>query len=93
MVAVGLAERSRIQAMNSAPGPDVRSRKEVASLFRAAIEKRAAVGVGKAVLNLFLEPQNPFDPRLRRQARKLAILIGLVVAVAIALSIYFNLEA
>jgi hypothetical protein len=79
--------------MNPEPGPDVRSRKEVASLFRAAIEKRAEVGVGKALLNLFLEPQNPFDPRLRRQPRKLAILIGLIVAVAIASVIYFNLEA
>ena len=78
--------------MNPEPGPDVRSRKEVATLFRAAIKKRAEVGVGKALLNLFLEPQNPFDLRLRRQPRKLAILIGLIVAVAIASVIYFNLE-
>ncbi len=78
---------------------DVRSlsqptnRKEIACILRADISRRSDVGIGKAVLNLFLEPQNPFDARKRRQPRKLAILSALVLIAAFACFAYFNLAS
>jgi hypothetical protein len=76
---------------------DVRSlsqptnRNEIARILRADISRRSDVGIVKAVLNLVLEPQNPFDSTKRRQPRKLAVLSALVLIAAFACFAYFNL--
>jgi hypothetical protein len=66
--------------------------KQVARQIRADIKKRAEVGLRKALLDLILEPQNPFDTTLRRRPRKLAILVGLLVLAALFCLVHFNLS-
>lgn len=69
------------------------NRKEIASILCAEIRRRPDVGIGKAVLTLFFEPQNPFDPGKKRQPRKLTVLITLSLLSAFACFAYFNLTS
>jgi hypothetical protein len=80
-------QRMKSQAISPATDP-----KQVARQIRADIKKRAEVGIGKALADLILEPNNPFDPTLGRRPRKLAILIGLVVLAALFCFGHFNLS-
>jgi hypothetical protein len=66
--------------------------KHVARMLRADIKKRSEIGMGKALLNLLLEPQNPFDPARRRQPRKLVVVLGLGALAALFCFAYFNLS-
>jgi len=63
---------------------------EVRAWFKEYFRQRPDIGVWKAVCNLILEPQNPFDPEQRRRP-KLGFLVGAgVAAVAVAWVAYFN---
>jgi hypothetical protein len=66
---------------------------EVDSEFRTARQKRSDIGLGNHVLNLFLEPRNPFEPgRVRKPKMELTVFGTLLALVVIAVTA-FNLAA
>jgi hypothetical protein len=68
-------------------------RREIDLEFRAARQKRSNIGLRNHILNLFLEPRNPFEPsRMRRRKMEATIFGTLFPLVAIAV-LAFNLAA
>ncbi len=51
---------------------------------------RPDLGLDKMLLNLALEPANPFDPKRKRKFRKGCVLVVLVALALAATFVYFN---
>ena len=51
---------------------------------------RSDLGFWKSILNLVLEPQNPFEPEKRRGPRKDFALVAVLVGLPLGAFIYFN---
>ena len=51
---------------------------------------RLDLGLDKMLLNLALEPANPFDPKRKRKFRKDFVLVLLVALALAATFVYFN---
>lgn len=52
---------------------------------------RPDMGLDKMLLNLMLEPANPFDPKRRRKLKKGFVLVVLVGLALVATFVYFNI--
>ena len=52
---------------------------------------RSDIGALKALLNLALEPANPFDPKTSRSARRWFVLFSLLCILGLDCFAYFNL--
>ncbi|MBC8166643.1 MAG: hypothetical protein H7Y20_12315 [Bryobacteraceae bacterium] len=65
----------------------------VLTAFEAKMAQRQDLGVVNRALNLFFEPQNPFEPERTRKPRTEAVLFGMIFAVAVAAFLFFNLSA
>ncbi len=66
---------------------------EVLAAFEARMEQRLDLGVVNRALNIFLEPQNPFEPERRRKPKMETVLFGMLFAVVVAAFLFFNLAA
>ena len=66
---------------------------EVLTAFEARMQQRLDLGVVNRALNIFLEPQNPFEPARRRKPKREAVIFGTLVAVVAAAFLFFNLAA
>jgi hypothetical protein len=61
--------------------------------FRSARRNRADIGVANHVLNLFLEPRNPFEPKRVRKPKMEAVVLGTLLALVVIAVLAFNLAA
>jgi len=52
---------------------------------------RSDMGAFKGLLNLVLEPANPFDPKAARSPRRWFVLFSLLSALGLGCFAYFNL--
>jgi hypothetical protein len=66
---------------------------EVVAAFEARMEQRLDLGVVNRVLNVFLEPKNPFEPERRRKPKMETVIFGMLFAVVVAAFLFFNLAA
>jgi hypothetical protein len=66
---------------------------EVDTEFRGARRNRADIGIANHVLNLFLEPRNPFEPKRGRKPKMEAVVFGTLVALVVIAVLAFNLAA
>jgi len=67
------------------------SAKPIYNSLRQYVASRADIGAFKAVLNLVLEPANPFDPKVARSPRRWFVLFSLLSALGVGCFVYFNL--
>ena len=61
--------------------------------FRAARRNRADIGIANHILNTFLEPRNPFEPKRVRKPKMDAVVFGTLLALAVVAVLVFNLAA
>jgi hypothetical protein len=66
---------------------------EVDAEFRAARRNRGDIGITNHVLNLFLEPRNPFEPKRVRKPKMEAVVFGTLLALVVIAILAFNLAA
>jgi hypothetical protein len=66
---------------------------EVDAGFRTARQARTDIGIKNHILNLFLEPRNPFEPRRMRSPRMEAVVFGTLLALVLTAVLGFNLAA
>jgi hypothetical protein len=65
---------------------------EVDTEFRSARQKRSDIGLAH-VLNLFLEPGNPFEPGRTRKPKMEAVVFGTLLALVAIAVLAFNCAA
>ena len=65
----------------------------VLAAFEARMEQRQELGVVNRALNVFLEPQNPFEPERTRKPKRESVIFGMLFAVVSAAFLFFNLAA
>lgn len=58
--------------------------------FRSVRQKRSDIGIANHVLNLFLEPRNPFEPRKTRKVKMEAAVFGTLLALVAIAVVAFN---
>jgi hypothetical protein len=61
--------------------------------FRTARQTRSDIGLTNHILNVFLEPRNPFEPGRMRRPKMEATVFGTLFAVAAIAVLAFNLAA
>ena len=66
---------------------------EVLAAFEAKMAQRSDLGVMNRILNVFLEPRNPFEPARTRKPKMETVLLGMLSAVVVAAFLFFNLAA
>ena len=66
---------------------------KVLTAFEARMEHRPDLGVMNRALNVFLEPQNPFEPDRTRKPKREVVIFGMLFAVVAAAFLLFNLAA
>lgn len=52
---------------------------------------RRDIGFWKSIIDMMLEPQNPFEPAMRRNPRKGFVLLMVLMGFPFGAFIYFNL--
>jgi hypothetical protein len=75
---------------NPVPREQEETTREVRERLVGYLSHRPDLGLDKMLLNLALEPANPFDPKRKRKFKKgfvLVLLVGLALA---ATFVYFN---
>lgn len=65
--------------------------KEIERALSGDLSRHRDIGLINVILDLLLEPRNPFNPKLRRRPRKLSVLVGLVVLAFAGCFWYFTL--
>jgi len=66
---------------------------EMDAEFRAARQKRSDIGLTNHVLNLFLEPRNPFEPQRIRKPKMEIVVFGTLLTLVVIAVLAFNLAA
>ena len=61
--------------------------------FRAARGNRSDIGITNHLLNLFLEPRNPFEPQRIRKPKMEVVVFGTLLALVVIAVLAFNLAA
>jgi len=64
--------------------------KEVLTTLRQNLRRRSDLGLGKAVADRLLEPQNPFEPGLVRKPQRWFALLCIISVAALGAFVYFN---
>ena len=64
--------------------------KETHAILVKYFEGRRDVGLWKGLLDLVLEPQNPFEPGMRREPRKGLVLAAVLIGLPLGAFVYFN---
>jgi len=66
---------------------------EVLAAFEVRMQQRQDLGVAQRVLNIVLEPRNPFEPERRRKPKVETVLFGALLALVLTALLFFNLAA
>lgn len=66
------------------------SSREVHTWIEDSLGQQSDIGLRKAVVNMILEPPNPFDPRVRRKPRAGFLLGVILLAASVGCFCYFN---
>ena len=66
---------------------------EIDSEFRTARQARPDIGLRNHILNVFLEPRNPFEPGRMRRPKMEATVFGTLLALVAIAVLAFNLAA
>lgn len=66
---------------------------DVDTEFRSARRTRSDIGVANHLLNVFLEPRNPFEPRKTRKPKMEAVVFGTLLALVVIAVLAFNCAA
>ncbi len=74
------------------PASDI-SAESVLAEAEVAWRQRSDIGLRNRILNVLLDPRNPFDPKRRRAPRKDLVVIAALAVFALSAVIYFNLTA
>jgi len=64
--------------------------KEVLTTLRQNLRSRSDLGLGKAVADRLLEPQNPFEPGLVRKPQRWFVLLCIISVAALGAFVYVN---
>jgi hypothetical protein len=64
--------------------------KEVLTTLRHNLRSRSDVGLGKAVADRLLEPQNPFEPGLVRRPQRWFVFLCIISVAALGAFVHFN---
>ena len=75
---------------NSVPREHEETAREVHHRLVSYLSGRPDLGLDKMLLNLALEPANPFDPKRKRKFKKGFVLVLLVALALAATFVYFN---
>ena len=67
-----------------------RTAKEVHGMLTKYLGSRPDLGLWKSILHVAFEPQNPFEPRLRRRPRRDFVLIVVLAGMPVGAFVYFN---
>jgi len=67
------------------------TRQEVHARLRNYLKRRRELGLRTAILNVVLEPPNPFETAARRHPRKAFVLVVLWLLALAGVFAYFNL--
>jgi hypothetical protein len=66
------------------------SPREIHTWIEESLGQRPDIGLRKAIVNMFFDPSNPFDPRVRRKP-KAGFLVGAILFVlSVGCFFYFN---
>ncbi len=66
---------------------------DVLAGFEVNMQRRPDLGMVKRAKNIFLEAQNPFEPKLPRKPKMEAVIFGTLFALVIAALLFFNFSA
>lgn len=66
------------------------SSREVHAWIKESLGQQSDIGLWKAIVNMILEPPNPFDPRARRKLRAGFLLGVILLAASVGCFCYFN---
>jgi hypothetical protein len=66
------------------------SPREMQAWIEESLARRPDIGLRRALMNIVLEPQNPFDSQARRKPRVAFALGALLFAAAVICFCYFN---
>ncbi len=83
----------RLAEENSQDTARQETAREVHRALVQYLSRRPDLGLDKMLLNMALQPANPFDPKGRRDARKGFVLFLLVAIGLAATFVYFNFLA
>jgi len=61
--------------------------------FRTGRQRRSDIGLRNHILNIFLEPRNPFEPGRMRRPKMEATVFGTLCALAAIAVLAFNMAA
>ncbi len=67
-----------------------RTAKEVQGILAACLKTKIDLGFWNSILNLVLDPCNPFEPGKRREPRKDFVLAVVLVGMPLAAFVCFN---
>jgi len=67
-----------------------RSVKEIHGVLAKYLKRRPDLGLLESILNLVLEPKNPFEPEMRRRPRRDFILVAVLAGMPVGAFVYFN---
>ena len=64
--------------------------KEVHGMLAKYFSSRPGLGLWKSILDLVLQPKNPFEPQLRRRPRRDFVLLVVLAGMPVGGFVYFN---
>lgn len=67
-----------------------RTAKEIRGMLVKYFRSRPDLGLWKSILDLMLEPKNPFEPEMRRRPRRGFILVIVLSGMPVGVFVYFN---
>ena len=67
-----------------------RTAKELRGMLVKYFRSRPDLGLWKCILDLVLEPKNPFEPEMRRQPRRGFVLVIVLSGMPVGVFVYFN---
>ncbi|MBY0502752.1 MAG: hypothetical protein K2X03_02505 [Bryobacteraceae bacterium] len=72
---------------------DAETAAKVLTAFDAKMKQRSDLGVTNRLLNLFLDPRNPFEPQKTRRPKMETVIFGTLLLLVLAAVLFFNLSA
>ena len=67
-----------------------RTAKEIHGMLAKYFRSRPDLGLWKSILDLVLQPKNPFEPQLRRRPRRDFVLLVVLAGMPVGAFVYFN---
>ena len=67
-----------------------RTAKEIHGMLVKYFRSRPDLGLWKSIVDLLLQPKNPFEPQLRRRPRRDFVLLVVLAGMPVGAFVYFN---